>query len=52
MSLGQRDAQTWMVRIPPANAHASLIAYVKLWAITNKWTDYSRLTIDPKEEFL
>ena len=39
ISLGERiDAQTWMSDSTKANAH-------------NKWTDYSRLTIDPRKSF-
>ena len=52
VSLGQRiDAQTWMSDSTKANAHAKLNRFYVKVGYPNKWTDYSRLTIDPKKSF-
>lgn len=52
VSLGQRiDAQVWMSDSTKANAHAKLDKlYVKI-GYPNKWTDYTKLTIDPSKSY-
>ena len=48
ISLGQRiDAQTWMSDSTKANAHKKLDKFYVKIGYPNKWTDYSKLTIDP-----
>ncbi len=52
VSLGQRiDAQTWMSDSTKANAHAKLNKFYVKIGYPNKWTDYSKLTIDPAKSF-
>ncbi|MGI6231991.1 MAG: M13 family metallopeptidase [Prevotella sp.] len=52
VSLGQRiDAQTWMSDTTKANAHKKLDKFYVKIGYPNKWTDYSKLTIDPKKSF-
>ena len=50
VSLGQRiDAQTWMSDSTKANAHHKLDKFYVKIGYPDKWTDYSRLTIDPSK---
>lgn len=52
ISLGERiDAQTWMSDSTKANAHKKLDKFYVKIGYPNKWTDYSRLTIDPRKSF-
>jgi len=52
VSLGQRiDAQTWMSDSTKANAHEKLDKFYVKIGYPNKWTDYSRLTIDPTKSY-
>ncbi len=52
VSLGQRiDAQTWMGDSTKANAHKKLDKFYVKIGYPNKWTDYSKLTIDPQKSF-
>jgi putative endopeptidase len=52
VSLGQRiDAQTWMSDVTKANAHKKLDKFYVKIGYPNKWTDYSKLTIDPTKSF-
>ncbi|MBM6993683.1 MAG: M13 family metallopeptidase [Prevotella sp.] len=52
VSLGQRiDAQTWMSDSTKANAHEKLDKFYVKIGYPNKWTDYSKLTIDPSKSF-
>lgn len=52
VSLGQRiDAQTWMSEATKANAHKKLDRFYVKIGYPNKWTDYSKLDIDPQKSF-
>ena len=52
VSLGQRiDAQTWMSDSTKANAHKKLDKFYVKIGYPDKWTDYSKLTIDPSKSF-
>ena len=52
VSLGQRiDAQTWMSDTTKAAAHQKLDKFYVKIGYPNKWTDYSKLTIDPSKSF-
>jgi len=52
VSLGQRiDAQTWMSDSTKANAHKKLDKFYVKIGYPNKWTDYSKLTVDPSKSF-
>ncbi len=52
VSLAQRiDAQTWMSDSTKANAHKKLDKFYVKIGYPNKWTDYSKLTIDPAKSF-
>ena len=52
VSLGQRiDAQTWMSVSTKANAHKKLDRFYVKIGYPNRWTDYSKLTIDPSKSF-
>ena len=52
ISLGERiDAQTWMSDSTKANAHKKLNKFYVKIGYPNKWTDYSRLTIDARKSF-
>ena len=52
VSLGQRiDAQTWMSDTTKAAAHNKLDKFYVKIGYPNKWTDYSKLTIDPSKSF-
>jgi putative endopeptidase len=52
ISLGQRiDAQTWMSDTTKANAHNKLDKFYVKIGYPNKWTDYSKLIIDPSKSF-
>ncbi|MGO5243048.1 M13 family metallopeptidase [Hallella faecis] len=52
VSLGQRiDAQTWMSDSTKANAHKKLDRFYVKIGYPNRWTDYSKLTIDPSKSF-
>lgn len=52
VSLGQRiDAQTWMSDSTKANAHKKLDKFYVKIGYPNKWTDYSKLAIDPSKSF-
>lgn len=52
VSLGQRiDAQTWMSDSTKANAHQKLDKFYIKIGYPNKWTDFSRLVIDPSKSF-
>ncbi len=51
-ALGERiDAQQWMSPETKANAHKKLDAFYVKIGYPNKWTDYSRLQIDPEKSF-
>ena len=51
-SLGERiDAQTWMSDTTKAAAHKKLDKFYVKIGYPNKWTDYSRLTIDPSKSY-
>lgn len=52
VSLGQRiDAQVWMSDSTKANAHAKLDNFYVKIGYPNKWTDYTKLTIDPSKSY-
>mgnify|MGYP003536318426 FL=1 len=52
ISLGQRiDAQTWMSDTTKANAHNKLDKFYVKIGYPNKWTDYSKLNIDPSKSY-
>lgn len=52
VSLGQRiDAQTWMSDTTKAAAHEKLDKFYVKIGYPNKWTDYSKLNIDPTKSF-
>ncbi len=52
LSLGERiDAQTWMSDSTKANAHKKLDKFYVKIGYPDKWTDYSKLTIDPAKSF-
>lgn len=52
VSLGQRiDAQTWMSDTTKAAAHHKLDQFYVKIGYPNKWTDYSKLDIDPSKNF-
>lgn len=52
VSLGQRiDAQIWMSDSTKANAHAKLDKFYVKIGYPNKWTDYTKLTIDPSKSY-
>ncbi|MFW9601268.1 MAG: M13 family metallopeptidase, partial [Prevotella sp.] len=52
ISLGERiDAQTWMSDTTKANAHKKLDKFYVKIGYPNKWTDYSKLTIDPSKSY-
>lgn len=52
VSLGQRiDAQTWMSDSTKANAHKKLDKFYVKIGYPNKWTDFSKLTIDPGKSY-
>ena len=52
ISLGQRiDAQTWMSDTTKAAAHKKLDKFYVKIGYPNKWTDYSKLDIDPAKSF-
>lgn len=52
VSLSQRiDAQTWMSDSTKANAHKKLNRFYVKIGYPNRWTDYSKLTIDPSKSF-
>jgi len=52
ISLGQRiDAQTWMSDSTKINAHKKLDKFYVKIGFPNKWTDYSKLNIDPSKSF-
>lgn len=52
VSLGQRiDAQTWMSDSTKANARKKLDRFYVKIGYPNRWTDYSKLTIDPSKSF-
>ena len=52
VSLGQRiDAQTWMSDTTKQAAHKKLDKFYVKIGYPNKWTDYSKLTIDPGKSY-
>lgn len=52
VSLGQRiDAQVWMSDSTKANAHAKLDKFYVKIGYPNKWTDYTKLAIDPSKSY-
>lgn len=52
ISLGERiDAQTWMSDSTKKNAHEKLDKFYVKIGYPNKWTDYSKLTIDPSKSY-
>ena len=52
ISLGQRiDAQVWMSDSTKANAHAKLDKFYVKIGYPTKWTDYTKLTIDPSKSY-
>ncbi len=52
ISLGERiDAQTWMSAETKANAHKKLDKFYVKIGYPNKWTDYTKLTIDPSKNY-
>ena len=52
VSLSQRiDTQTWMSDSTKANAHKKLDRFYVKIGYPNRWTDYSKLTIDPSKSF-
>ena len=52
ISLGERiDAQTWMSAETKANAHKKLDKFYVKIGYPNKWTDYTKLTIDPSKSY-
>ena len=51
-SLGERiDAQKWMSEETKANAHKKLSTFYVKIGYPDKWTDYSKLNIDPQKSF-
>ena len=51
-SLGERiEAQTWMSDSTKKNALTKLSKFYVKVGYPNKWTDYSKLTIDPKKSY-
>lgn len=52
ISLSERiDAQTWMSDSTKKNAHEKLDKFYVKIGYPNKWTDYSKLTIDPSKSY-
>ena len=52
LSLGERiDAQTWMSAETKANAHKKLDKFYVKIGYPNKWTDYTKLAIDPSKSY-
>ena len=52
ISLGERiDAQTWMSAETKANAHKKLDKFYVKIGYPNKWTDYTKLAIDPSKSY-
>lgn len=52
ISLGERiDAQTWMSDSTKKNAHEKLDKFYVKIGYPNKWTDYSKLVIDPSKSY-
>ena len=52
IALGERiDAQKWMGAETKANAHKKLDAFYVKIGYPNKWTDYSKLEIDPEKSY-
>ena len=52
VGLGQRiDAQTWMSDTTKQAAHKKLDKFYVKIGYPNKWTDYSKLTIDPSKSY-
>lgn len=52
ISLGERiDAQTWMSDSTKKNAHEKLDKFYIKIGYPNKWTDYSKLVIDPSKSY-
>ena len=52
VSLGQRiDAQTWMSDTTKQAAHKKLDKFYVKIGYPNKWTDYTKLTIDPSKSY-
>lgn len=52
ISLGECiDAQTWMSDSTKKNAHEKLDKFYVKIGYPNKWTDYSKLTIDPSKSY-
>ena len=52
IALGERiDAQKWMSDSTKQNAHKKLDAFYVKIGYPNKWTDYSKLTIDPTKSY-
>ena len=52
VSLGERiDAQTWMSDSTKKNAHEKLDKFYVKIGYPNKWTDYSKLVIDPSKSY-
>ena len=52
VSLGQRiDAQTWMSDTTKQAAHKKLDKFYVKIGYPNKWTDYSKLIIDPSKSY-
>ena len=52
IALGERiDAQKWMSDSTKQNAHKKLDAFYVKIGYPNKWTDYSKLEIDPSKSY-
>ena len=52
IALGERiDAQKWMGDSPKQNAHQKLNTFYVKIGYPNKWTDYSKLEIDPSKSY-
>ena len=52
IALGERiDAQVWMGDSTKANAHKKLDTFYVKIGYPEKWTDYSKLTIDPSKSY-
>ena len=52
ISLGQRiDAQTWMSQTTKEAAHNKLDKFYVKIGYPNKWTDFSKLSIDPSKSY-
>ena len=52
IALGERiDAQKWMSDSTKANAHKKLDSFYVKIGYPNKWTDYSKLEIDPSKSY-